>query len=214
MTAGATPRGSSHDDSDGVPGPMSPEALLGLMRSRRVVRDYAPGPVDEEQLRMVLEAGTWATSASNNRVHRFLVVRDAGRMGLVKAMAPGIYSQPGAMIVICTDLRLVAQAQMQLEKDNSIWIDVGTAAMTMMIEAHALGLGTCPATSFSSSGVAVTLGLPDHARPDFILQVGHRRDTGARPVPPGSSDRRRLAKFVYWETYGRTDPEAPVSLTS
>jgi albonoursin synthase len=214
MTAGATQEGSPIDDHDAIPGTVSPEALLGLLRSRRVVRDYAPGPVDEEQLRMILEAGTWATSASNNRVHRFLVVRDASRMSLVKAMAPGIYSLPGAMIVICTDLRVVARAQLQLDKDNSIWIDVGTAAMNMMIEAHALGLGTCPATSFSRSGVGVTLGLPEHARPDFVLQVGHRRDTGPRPVLPGSSDRRRLARFVYWETYGRADPEAPLAQTS
>jgi albonoursin synthase len=204
MTARAT------DEDDVISGAVSPEALLALLRSRRVVRDYASGPVDDEQLRMVLEAGTWATSASNNRVHRFLVVREASRMRLVKAMAPGIYSQPGAMIVTCTDLRVVASAQLQLDKDDSIWIDVGTAAMNMMIEAHALGLGTCPATSFSQSGVAVALDLPAHARPDFILQVGHRHDTVPRPVPPGSSNGRRLAKFVYWETYGRTESEAPL----
>jgi albonoursin synthase len=214
MTAGAVHAGSPIDDDAAVPAPVSPEALLGLLRSRRVVRDYAPGPVDEEQLRMILEAGTWATSASNNRVHRFLVVRDPGRMSLVKAMAPGIYSLPGAMIVLCTDLRVVARAQMQLEKDNSIWIDVGTAAMNMMVQAHALGLGTCPATSYSRSGVGVVLGLPEHARADFVLQVGHRRDASPRPVPAGSSDRRRLARFVFWEAYGRADPEAPLTRTS
>jgi nitroreductase len=185
-----------------APSEVSAEELLGLMRTRRVVRDYAPGPVDEGQLRMILEAGTWATSASNNRIHRFLVVRDVGRMKLVKALAPGIYSLPGAMIVICTDLRVVASAQLQVDKDESIWIDVGTAAMNMMNEAHALGLGTCPATSFSRAGVEVVLGLPAHARPEFILQVGRRRDRAPLPAPPGSSNERRLADFVYWETYG------------
>jgi nitroreductase len=213
MTASAFHQGSPAED-DAVPAMVGPEALLELLRTRRVVRDYAPGAVDEEQLRMVLEAGTWATSASNNRVQRFLVVRDQHRMDLVKSMAPGIYSKPGAMIIMCTDLRLVAGAQLQLEKDHSIWIDVGTAAMNMMVQAHALGLGTCPVTSFSTSGVGVALGLPDHARPDFILQVGHRRDSGRQPVPAGSSDRRRLARFVYWETYGRADSAAPLPPTS
>jgi nitroreductase len=177
-----------------------------------VVRDYAPGPVDEEHLRLILEAGTWATSASNNRLHRFLVVRDPSRMKLVKAMAPGIYSLPAAMIVICTDLQVVAGAQLQLGKDDSVWIDVGTAAMNMMVEAHALGLGTCPATSFSKAAVEVVLGLPAHARPEFILQVGRRRDRAPRPAPPGTSDERRLARFVYWETYGparSADDERP-----
>jgi nitroreductase len=189
-----------------APSEVSAEALLELLRSRRVVRDYAPGPVDEDHLRLILEAGTWATSASNNRIHRYLVVRDTSRMKLVKAVAPGIYSLPGAMIVICTDLRVVASAQLQLDKDDSIWIDVGTAAMNMMVAAHALGLGTCPATSFSKAGVEVVLGLPAHARPEFILQVGRRRDLAPRPAVPGSSDERRLARFVYWETYGPTKP--------
>jgi albonoursin synthase len=191
-----------------LPSEVGPEELLQLMRSRRVVRDYAPGPVDEEHLRMILEAGTWATSASNNRIHRFLVVRDNRRMKLIKAMAPGIYSLPSAMIVICTDLRVVAGAQLQLDKDDSTWIDVGTAAMNMMIEAHALGLGTCPATSFSRSGVEVVLDLPAHARPEFILQVGRRGDTAPRPAMPGSSNGRRLAKFVSWDTYESEQPVA------
>lgn len=85
---------------------VSPDALLGLLRSRRVVRNYAPGTLDVERLQMIAEAGTWASSASNNRVHRFLVVRDSARMQMVKKMSPGIYSIPAAMIVICTDLRV------------------------------------------------------------------------------------------------------------
>lgn len=185
---------------------VTPEALLTLLRSRRVVRDYAPGKLDDEQLQMIAEAGTWASNASNNRIHRFLVVRDAARMQMVRKMSPGIYSLPAAMIVICTDLRVVERVQLQLAKDPSVWIDVGTAAMTMMLQAHALGLGSCPATSFSTSGVAVLLDLPTHARPEFILQVGHRRDSTALSVGPGSSNALRVARFVYWETYGHEHP--------
>jgi len=186
---------------------VTPDALLDLLRSRRVVRNYAPGTLDVEQLQMIAEAGTWASSASNNRVHRFLVLRDSARMQMVKKMSPGIYSIPAAMIVICTDLRVAERVQLQLTKDPSVWIDVGTAAMTMMLQAHALGLGSCPATSFSTSGVAVLLDLPPHARPDFILQVGHRRDSVvALPARPGSSNAPRVARFVYWEMYGHEHP--------
>jgi nitroreductase len=182
---------------------VGPADLLALMSTRRVVRDFSPEPVQDAQLWMILEAGRWATCASNNRVHRLLVVRDPQRIKLIADMSPGIFSHPAAMVVICTDLHAVANAQLQLDADRTIFIDVGTLMMNMMVEAHALGLGTCPATSFSRAGVAVVLGLPPHARPEAILQIGHASAASQRALPQRSRPSRLLAELVYWERYGQ-----------
>jgi len=194
--------------ADTRPG-VEPASLLALMSTRRVVRDFSPEPVEDPQLWMILEAGRWATCASNNRVHRLLVVRDAARIKLVADMSPGIFSHPAAMVVICTDLHAVAAAQLQLEADRTIFIDVGTLMMNMMVEAHALGLGTCPATSFSRAGVGVVLGLPSHARPEAILQIGHASASGPRVLSQRSRPSRLLAELVYWERYGQAPPLSP-----
>ncbi len=124
-------------------------------------------------------------------------------------MSPGIFSHPAAMVVICTDLHAVAAAQLQLEADRTIFIDVGTLMMNMMVEAHALGLGTCPATSFSRAGVGVVLGLPSHARPEAILQIGHASASGPRVLSQRSQPSRLLAELVYWERYGQAPPLSP-----
>ncbi len=194
--------------TDTRPG-VEPASLLALMSTRRVVRDFSPEPVGDSQLWMILEAGRWATCASNNRVHRLLVVRDPARIKLVADMSPGIFSHPAAMVVICTDLHAVAAAQLQLEADRTIFIDVGTLMMNMMVEAHALGLGTCPATSFSRAGVGVVLGLPSHARPEAILQIGHASASGPRVLSQRSQPSRLLAELVYWERYGQAPPLSP-----
>jgi nitroreductase len=60
-----------------------------------------------------------------------------------------------------------------MEHDQVNWMDVGTAAMNMMNMAHALGIGTCPVTSFSRSGAAVMLDLPPHLIPEWILIADH-----------------------------------------
>lgn len=185
---------------------VDPASLLGLLSTRRVVRDFSAEPVEDPQLWMILEAGRWASCASNNRVHRLLVVRDPQRIKLVADMSPGIFSHPAAMVVICTDLHAVAAAQLQLDADRTIFIDVGTLMMNMMVEAHALGLGTCPATSFSRAGVEVVLGLPSHARPEAILQIGHPSSAGGRVLPQRSRPSRLLADLVYWERYGKAPP--------
>jgi nitroreductase len=185
---------------------VEPAGLLALLRSRRVVRDFSREPVGQPQLWMILEAARWATAASNNRVHRLLVVRDRGRIKLVTDLSPGIFSHPAVMVVICTDMQAVAAAGLQPDADRTVFIDVGTLMRTMMAQAHALGLGTCPATSFSRAGVEVVLGLPAHARPEAILQIGHPADARSRQLPPRSRPSRLLADLVYWEKYGQAPP--------
>jgi nitroreductase len=171
-----------------------------------VVRDFSPQPVEESHLWMILEAGRWATAAGNTRLHRLLVVRDRKQIKLVTDMSPGTFSQPAAMVIICTDLQAVATAQLQLDADQTVFIDVGTLMMNMMIEAHALGLGTCPATSFSRAGLEVVLGLPSHARPEAILQIGHPSTARQRELPQRSRPSPLLADLVYWERYGQAPP--------
>jgi albonoursin synthase len=109
--------------------------------------------------------------------------------------------RPTALIVILTDLRKAAEEQVQVDKHTTRWIDVGTAAMNMSLAAHALGLGSCPATSFSRSGVAVMLDLPPTLVPEFILQLGHP----AQPLPQprrGGATRRTVEALTYWERVG------------
>lgn len=180
---------------------MNGEATLSLLRSRRVVRHFTAEPVGDEELGAIVEAGRWASSGSNVRIHRFLVIRDPRRIGLVRAVSPGMLGVPPALVVICTDLEAAAARQVRIGHDTSSWIDVGTAAMSMMVEAQALGLGTCPTTSFSKPAVHVMLELPAHAVPDLALQVGHP----VTPLParaPGVS--RWTRANTYWEAWGTT----------
>ncbi|HEU5418995.1 MAG TPA: nitroreductase family protein [Streptosporangiaceae bacterium] len=188
---------------------VDPASLLALLSTRRVVRDFGPEPVEDAQLWMILEAGRWATCASNNRVHRLLVVQDRQQVRLVADMSPGIFSHPAVMVVICTDLQAVAAAGLRADAEPTVFIDVGTLMMNMMTEAHALGLGTCPATSFSRAGVEAVLGLPAHARPEAILQIGH--PAAARPPvrPWRSRPSRLVTELVHWERYGQAPPLPP-----
>ena len=188
---------------------VDPAGLLARMSTRRVVRDFSPEPVEDTQLWMILEAGRWATCASNNRLHRLLVLRDRQQVKLVADMSPGIFSHPAVMVVVCTDLQAVAAAELPDDADRAVFIDVGTLMMNMMTEAHALGLGTCPVTSFSRAGVETVLGLPAHARPEAILLIGHPAAARPRVLPWRSRPSRLLAELVSWERYGQAPPLPP-----
>lgn len=182
------------------------EVLMRVMRSRKVIRDYAPGPIPKSHLIMILLAGRLASSGGNNRVHRFLVTEDSRTIGLIRSVAPGMLAVPTAVIVICTDLAVAERREVQSSKDPTVWVDVGTSAMNMQLMAHALDLGCCPVTSFSQSGLSVMLALPAEARPELLLMIGRRRD---RPpvdgiTPPGKP---AVEEFAYWETYRPARPK-------
>ena len=190
--------------------PTSADAVLEAIRSRRVTRAFDGRPVTDESLLGVLVAGRWATAGGNRRIHPFLVVRDPSTLARLRAVTPGMFSAPPVVIVICTDAARAAEELVQLEHDTTTWIDVGTAAMNMMVAAHALGLGSCPVTSFSHGAVSVVLSLPPTVEPELFLLLGHPREP-IRPNRSSGGARRGWASLpaglVWWEHPGCPAPE-------
>ncbi len=181
------------------------DQVLALMKSRRVSRSFTDEPVSDDHLAMMTEAARWATSGGNRHLHKFLIVRDPAMIRRVRSVSPGMLAAPPALIVILTDLEVAVRESLQMENDQANWMDVGTAAMNMMNMAHALGLGSCPVTSFSRSGAAVMLDLPPHLIPEWITIVGHPvpRERGLRAGAPKPLLARDL---TYWERAGHHEP--------
>ena len=181
------------------------DRVLALMKSRRAIRAFTDEPVSDDDLAKLTEAARWASSASNRHLHKFLIVRNPETIRRVRAVSPGMLTAPPAMIVILTDLEVAKRESLQMEHDHANWMDVGTAAMNMMNMAHALGLGSCPVTSFSRSGVAVMLDLPLHLIPEWITIVGHpvQQDRGLRA---GVTKRVSVRDLTYWDRVGKHEP--------
>ena len=179
------------------------EVVFEVIRTRRAVRAFTEQPVSVADLRRILAAARWASSAGNRRVHRFFVTRDPEKIDLVSTIGPGFYGTPAALIVICTDLARAAAFGVHEEDDDSTWIDIGTAAMNMQLMAHALGLGSTPVTSVSRSGLRAALDLPDHLRADLILQLGHPAPAAVRR---SGGQRLRIEEITDWETSGGVIP--------
>lgn len=163
------------------------DPVYGTIRARRVTRTFTPDEVTEAQLRRLVLAARWAPTAGNTRLHRFVVVTDSAAITRVRLVSPGIEADCPALIVTCLDLEVCRTEGVLVERDPSPLIDTGTSAMSMMLSAHELGLGSCPTTSFSAQGVSAALSLDARLRPQLLLQVGH-----PRPTRPGQHPKRRI----------------------
>ena len=159
------------------------DAMLELFRTRRAVRGMTDEPVAREDLERILDAGRWAPTGGNTRSVRFVAVEEPATLRLLRMASPGMLQRPAAAIVLCLDPD-VLEAEGVSPTDPTPGYDIGTTLQTMLLAAHALGLGGGPVSSCSWAAVAEVLQPPAGLEPRMIVCLGHA------PRPP---DRCRCA---------------------
>lgn len=143
-----------------------------LVVRRYSSRSYKSEPVEEGQIRAILEAGRLSPSARNDQPTRVIAVRS--KEGLEKLEeAAHIYNAPLAFIV-CADTEKAWTRSYDGMKSTDI--DASIVTTQMMYEATDMGLGTLWICMFKPDIVRRNFGLPENLVPVNILAVGHRDD--------------------------------------
>jgi nitroreductase len=173
-------------------------AVLAAIRTRRIARGMTGEPVARADLEAVLEAARWAPSAGNRRLHRFVAVQDPLTLRLLRMVAPGMFQRPAAVVAICVDRERAAAFGFR-PTARGLYIDVGTAAQTMLLAAHSVGLGSGIVTSFSQAAVAVVLNLPAGLSPEMLVCLGHAAP--CQPAPMRPRGRITWQSLTDWERF-------------
>ncbi|MFE5535439.1 nitroreductase family protein [Streptomyces sp. NPDC056492] len=171
-------------------------AVIDAIRTRRVVRAMTSEPVDPLQVEAVLDSARYAPHAGNRRLHHYVAITRPALLRAVRMVSPGMLQRPTAAIVICVDWARVKSYGFPPANPGP-YIDVGTAAATMLLAAHSIGLGTGPVTSFSRAAVATLLNLAESLRPEMIICLGH--PAPQQPPPVRRSSGPAWADLVQWE---------------
>lgn len=87
-------------------------------------------------------------------------------------IAPGMITRPTAAVVICIDVQRSHDFGFRPDTPG-LYIDVGTTAATLLLAAHAIGLASCPVTSFSRVAANRLLGLRPGLTAQMIICLGH-----------------------------------------
>ncbi|GLF99626.1 nitroreductase family protein [Streptomyces yaizuensis] len=172
---------------------------LEVMRTRTVLRNYAPRPVEDALVEDILEAMVAAPTASNKQAWSFVVVREPRTVRLVRAFAPGVIGTPAFLVVACVDRsrtdRLPGQISQKIYQTSKLC--VAMAVENLLLAAHTLGLGGCPVSSFRERQLRDLLALPDHIEPLLVVPVGYPAE------PPTPSDRRDKNEVISRERWER-----------
>lgn len=156
-------------------------AAYEVIRTRRVTRNMSAEPVDPERFELVLRSARYAPNAGNRRLQPVVAVTDPGLVRLLRMVAPGMIVRPQAAAVICLDMVRAAGFGFR-PGTPGLYVDVGTTAATMLLAAHAVGLASCPVTSFSHTAVARLLDLPEGIEPQLVICLGHPADHQPPPI--------------------------------
>ena len=113
--------------------------VLKAIRERRSIRRYKPEQVTDEELKTVLEAGTWAATGHGTQDPWIVAVQNKELMGrLVKMNAEimGVESNPyyDAPTIV---LVFASADNYNRERDGSLVLG------NMMLAAHSIGLASC-----------------------------------------------------------------------
>jgi nitroreductase len=163
--------------------------VMEAIKTRRSIRKYSDRPIEEEKLRLVLEAARLAPSAANGQNWRFIVVRNKDTIQRLKEAANGQTSvgEAPAVIVACATSRRVMTCNQPTDT-----VDCSIAMSYMILEAHELGLGTCWLGHFHADKGKAALGIPDAVSVIAMTPIGYPAEA---PVQTPRKDFEDIISF-------------------
>ncbi|MBP2144681.1 nitroreductase [Methanofollis sp. W23] len=139
--------------------PTEVEVVLAAIKERRSIRAYEDRPLDEATVTAVIEAGVHAPTAMGLQPWRFIVVRDRALMKqisdyckpVLRGMLEGATDEMAVVfraLLSREDFEIFYGAPVLVlvlgdEKNPYSTHDCTLCAGTMMLAAHAMGIGSC-----------------------------------------------------------------------
>ena len=154
------------------------------IRSRRNVRSYQDRPIDVQVLEQILEAARRAPSSMNQQAWDFVVVTERERLRDLSQAWRHAQHVAGSAATVA----LVAPASSDPEERETFQLDLGQAAMSILLAAADQGIGSCHAAVEDQAMAREVLGLPTDRECMWLIALGYPAD---RPLAPVRRPTRR-----------------------
>jgi nitroreductase len=154
------------------------------LRARRNVRRFDDRPIAVEDLDRILEAARRTPSSMNEQPWDFVVVTDREQLlRLAGAWRYGAHIGGAAAAIA-----FVAENSADPGTRETIQFDMGQAAMSVMVAAADLGIGSCHSAVGDQALVRDVLRLPADRECILLLSLGY---PATRPLAPIQHPARR-----------------------
>lgn len=165
------------------------------IRARRATREYDTKPIAEYDLERILDAGRRAPSSGNDQRWDFILIRERDQLERLSHVWRGA----GHIANAAAAVGLVAPFSDDLRLTAGINYDLGQAAMSMMIAAADIGIGSRTAAVHDYELASEVLGLPADRRLTWLLGLGYPGDRPLKPIK--NPARRPLEEIVHHDRW-------------
>ncbi len=162
-----------------------------MIRHRYSVRKYDSRPVEEDKLKMVLEAARVAPTARDTQPFRIYVVKSADAIKKLRGITQMTFDAP---VVLMIGAVFEECCQSPFSGKDYSYIDTSIVTDHMMLQAQSLGLGTCWVGYFDPKVIGKEFGIPEGIEIKHLLPIGYP----AKDSVPGPmhSKRKSLDELV------------------
>ena len=168
------------------------------IRTLRVIRQYKPQPLTEDEVRAIADAARKTGSSKNTQRWDFITVRDPEALKRLSGVT--IYAKhlpyAGAAIALIVDAPDPDHAR------SVLW-DLGRAAQNIALVAWDMGIGSCPITVQDFDLAADVLGLPADKQCQYIMALGWPADPDDLSRPPQAGGRKSYDEVVHKERWNQ-----------
>ena len=154
-------------------------SFFELAQARYSVRSYKDIPIEEEKLKLVLEAGRIAPTACNNQPQKIYVAKSEEARKQLASVCRCTFGAP-VILVVCYD-RTRDWKNKLMPGYESGETDAAIVCTHMMLQAADLGIGSCWVGYFNAQAVSEVLGLPENVTVSALLPMGYAADN-AEPL--------------------------------
>ncbi len=170
--------------------------LLHLMKSRYSVRDYKPTKVEDEKLKLILEAGRVAPTAANRQTHRILVIDS--KEGIDKIGKSTKTNNAPLIMLVCsqTDQSWVNPYDKRVMDDT----DCSIVSTHMMLMAKNLGIDSIWINWFDPEILYTEFNIPREYKICNILEFGY---SNTEPLEANRHDKTRkpIVDTVFYKNF-------------
>lgn len=154
--------------------------FMELSRARYSVRSFKNQPIENEKLKLILEAGRIAPTACNNQPQKVYVAASEEARAKLASVCRCTFDAP-VILVVCYD-RTRDWKNKLMPGYESGETDAAIVCTHMMLQAADLGIGSCWVGYFNAQEISDVLGLPENLTVSALLPIGYAADD-AQPAP-------------------------------
>jgi nitroreductase len=152
--------------------------MWDAVRARRNVRQFTDQPIATAHLDRILEAGWRSPSSMNQQPWDFILCTDRPQLEELSKLSAWAQHVAGAAAAIA----LIAPDSDAPDENESLEFDLGQAAMSMMLAAADLGIGSCHAAVEEQDSARRLLGYPQDRLCAMLISLGYPADRLLAPI--------------------------------